>query len=114
MVALRGSYDRLMLRDTYHSNALQEDYVYLTLTDETDVPNALGNLNTAYHRLLGMRYDNTRSRTEGTAVTGGDLRVRTPLELVDALYLQRNGQPVSEVQRSYLVQLIEKIWEVHA
>ena len=102
---ISGSFSEVMER-TEHL----DDYYEITLTDEEDVPNALARLRSRYPGLMTLKYDNTRTRSESTALNGGDTREKSPLELFDELYLRQNGQPMNEEQKSYVQGLIEEIW----
>lgn len=111
MVELRGTYEELTLRSFYENTSWQEDYVHITLTDEEDVPDAIGKLRTIYHNLMKLDYDNKRTRA-GVQVTGAaDVENRTPLELFADFYELQNNQPMSEEQIAFMKTLIEKTWE---
>ena len=43
LVELRGSYEELTLRSFYEHTSYRQDYVHITLTDEEDIPDAVGN-----------------------------------------------------------------------
>ena len=54
LVELRGTYEELTLRDFYESAGYRQDYVHITLTDEDDIPDAVGKLRgAAAHRRSG-------------------------------------------------------------
>lgn len=114
MVELRGTYDELTLLDFYQGTTYRRDYVHITLTDEEDVPNAVGKLRTIYPNLMKLDYDNQRTRAGG--VTGGaeDLERKSPLELLEEFYEQQNGRPMDQVQRDFARELMEQIWEGEA
>ncbi len=44
MVEIKGRYEEIMLRDFYKNTTLPEDYIHITLTDEEDIPDAVGKL----------------------------------------------------------------------
>ncbi len=108
---LRGSYDQLTRRDFYGGAGLRDCYVHLTLTDEEDVPDAMNKLRLFYPWLLGLDYDNTRTRTGDGPGAAEDVRRKSPLELLDEFYAAQNGQPMGEAQRAFAQGLIEEIWE---
>ncbi len=111
LVELKGTYEQLTLRSFYENTNWQEDYVHITLTDEEDVPDAIGKLRIIYHNLMKLDYDNKRTRA-GVQVTGAeDVESRTPLELFAEFYELQNNQPMSEEQAAFMEQLIEKTWE---
>lgn len=106
MKRLSGTFEELCAREE-----VLEDYCEITLTDEEDIPDAMNRLRLRYPNLMALRYDNTRTRTESIITGGENVQKKRPEALFDELYQQQNGQPMSEEQRSFLLQLIEEIWE---
>ena len=109
---IRGSYDELTARSFYEHTTYRSDYLHLILTDEQDVFDAMSRLRTIYPYLMTLDYDNARTRAAGGMSVPAETERRTPLELFEALYTRQNHQPMSEVQRAYIVQLMEQIMEV--
>lgn len=109
---IRGSYDELTARSFYEHTTYRSDYLHLTLTDEQDVFDAMSRLRTIYPYLMTLDYDNARTRAAGGMSVPAETERRTPLELFEALYTRQNHQPMSEVQRAYITQLMEQIMEV--
>lgn len=107
---IRGTYQEVTAR-SFYVNAPTEDYLRITLTDEEDVPEAMGRLRTIYPNLLALRYDNTRTRSGAVIEAAADVQRKSPLELFGELYEKQNNQPLSDVQRTYLLGLMESIWE---
>lgn len=109
---IRGSYDELTARSFYEHTTYRSDYLHLILTDEQDVFDAMSRLRTIYPYLMTLDYDNARTRAAGGMSAPAETEQRTPLELFEALYKRQNHQPMSEVQRAYIAQLMEQIMEV--
>ncbi len=109
---IRGSYDELTARSFYEHTTYRSDYLHLILTDEQDVFDAMSRLRTIYPYLMTLDYDNARTRAAGGMSVPAETERRTPLELFEALYKRQNHQPMSEVQREYIAQLMEQIMEV--
>lgn len=109
---IRGSYDELTARSFYEHTTYRSDYLHLILTDEQDVFDAISRLRTIYPYLMTLDYDNARTRAAGGMSVPAETERRTPLELFEALYARQNHQPMSEVQREYIAQLMEQIMEV--
>ena len=103
--SIRGAFEEL------YSGAPSEDYLHIILTDEEDVPEAIGKLRVIYPNLMKLSYDNTRTRTNQIIDGAVDVRRKQPLELFDELYELQNNQPMSEQQREFTRELIESIWE---
>lgn len=109
---IRGSYDELTARSFYEHTTYRSNYLHLILTDEQDVFDAMSRLRTIYPYLMTLDYDNARTRAAGGMSVPAETERRTPLELFEALYQRQNHQPMSEVQREYIAQLMEQIMEV--
>jgi exonuclease SbcD len=110
-VELKGSYDELTLRAFYENTTWQEDYVHVTLTDEEDIPDAIGKLRVVYHRIAKLDYDNRRTRSDAAITGAADVESKTPLELYSDFFELQNNAPMSEGQRAYMASLIEEVWE---
>ena len=111
---IRGTYQELMARSYYQNTDLPESYLHIILTDEEDVPEALGRMRQVYPYIMKLTYDNTRTRSQQNPL---DQRVdarKTPLELFRQLYEAQNNQPMTEQQDEFLARLIGAIWEEEA
>jgi len=106
---LRGTFAELTDKSCREGDP--EDYLHLILTDEEDVPEALGKLRQIYPNVLKLSYDNTRTRTNQIIDRAEDVERKSPLELFDELYELQNNQPMSDVQREFTRELMESIWE---
>ena len=87
----------------------KDDYMHITLTDEEDIVDALGQLRLIYPNILRIDYDNHRTRAINQPLAA--VEMKQPIELFDELYTLQNGQPMSEQQRAFAAGVIEKIWE---
>ena len=112
MRELRGTYQQLTAK-TFYEDTATDDYLHIILTDEEDVPEAMGRLQTIYPNLLKLTYDNLRTRSNNVIQAAVDVQQKSPLTLFSELYELQNNQPISEIQRSFLENLIESIWEDH-
>lgn len=110
LLQLRGTYLELTSR-AFYASLDRNAFVHITLTDEEDVPEALGRLRVVYPNLTRLEYDNRRTRS-ATEITGPQETVRkSPLDLFSEFYLQQNNQPMTEEQTAFLRELTQKIWE---
>ena len=106
----RGTFAE-MLDKAYYSGMTTDDYLHIILTDEEDVPEAMGRLRVIYPNLMKLSYDNTRTRTQQVVGGAENVKNKSPLELFEELYELQNNQPMSEVQRAFALELIEEIGE---
>ena len=106
---IRGTYLEVSARDFYREMN-REDYFHITLTDEEDVPDALGKLRILYPNLMKLDYDNRRTRFQAECGEGEEAEKKPPLELFGEFYELQNNRPMTEEQRQFAGALIEKIW----
>ncbi len=111
LVELRGTYAELTLKSFYENTSWQEDYTHITLTDEEDIPDAIGKLRVVYHHLMKLDYDNKRTRTNAEINGADDVESKSPLELFSDFYELQNNQLMTDEQEKYMRELIEKTWE---
>lgn len=107
---LKGTYNELVAKENY-KNTKTDDYVHITLTDEEDIPDAIGKLRVIYPRLMKLDYDNKRTRSNNDIDGTENIESKTPLELFDEFYEKQNNQHMSDQQKKFVQELIEKIWE---
>lgn len=110
MREIRGTYYELTLKSSYESTNT-EDYLHITLTDEEDIPDAIGKLRSIYPNIMKLDYDNLRTRGSGTVDAIENIESKSPFELFADLFKQQNNQDMSEEQEKIMRNLIEKIWE---
>ena len=83
----------------------------ITLTDEEDIPDAIGKLRAIYPNIMKLSYDNARTRQDARLTGIADCERQTPIELFSEFYEKQNNRPLSEEQCSFVSRLIEAIWE---
>lgn len=111
LVELKGTYDTVTARSFYEGTSWQEDYTHITLTDEEDIPDAIGKLRVIYHHLMKLDYDNKRTRSSSEITADLAVEEKTPIQLFSDFYELQNNQPLNEEQATFLNGLIETIWE---
>jgi len=110
---IRGSFRDLTDPDFYSGTTYADDYMHITLTDENDIPDAIGQLRRIYHNVMKLDYDNKRTR-QNSVLQFHAVKSKTPMELFEDFYQQQNNASMSEPQKLFLEGLIEKIWEENA
>ncbi len=111
MKEIKGSYSEIMSKDFYDGTNYQSDYMHITLTDEEDIPDAIGKLRCVYKNLMKLDYDNARTRGNSQIDTDFGAETKSPLELFSELYELQNNSELSENQLAFMQNLIEEIWE---
>lgn len=107
---IRGTYEQLTLRANYEGTAT-DDYLHIILTDEEDVPDAIGRLRTIYPNLMKLEYDNTRTRNAASLAPVVGLEHKSEIQLFSEFYELQNDTPMSEEQAAFAEQLLETIKE---
>ncbi len=110
MCERKGSYLELAAR-TEEYEERKKHYVHLILTDEEDVPDALGKLRILYPYIMKLSYDNRRTRQQVEVMEHAKVEQKSPMELFEELYFMQNNSACSKEQRDYMEQVIESIWE---
>ncbi len=110
MREVKGSYEELTFKKNYEGQDT-EDYIHITLTDEEDVMDAVAKLRVIYPNLMKLDYDNARTRS-GTEVIENLSEVQTssPIDLVMEFFKTCNGKDMSDEQKKYVQNKIDKIW----
>ena len=111
MRQIRGSYEELTARIHYQGTAV-DDYLHAVLTDEDDIPGAMGKLRVIYPNLMKLSYDNKRTRENREVDEAEDAENKSPLELFETFYELQNNQPMSGEQKAFTEDLIRSVWEV--
>lgn len=111
MYEIKGKYDDIMRRDFYMDTPYREAYMHITLTDEEDVPDAIGKLRTVYHNLMKLDYDNMRTGKSNIVNGAQASENKSPYEHFEEFYELQNNQPMTNIQSDYVKKLIEQIWE---
>ena len=111
LVELRGTFAELTDKSFYEHTTWQTDYTHLTLTDEEDIPDAIGKLRLIYQGLMKLDYDNARTRSNGE-ITGAEAqRARSPLELFADFYALQNNRPMTQEQLVFVEELLSRTEE---
>ena len=108
---IKGTYNDLTLKSFYEHTEYPESYLHITLTDEEDVPDAVSRLQVIYPHIMKLDYDNARTRNSPGTDSAGETENKTPIELFEEFYQRRNFQPMSEEQKKFASELMEKVME---
>ena len=108
MREITGKYAEIVEKDFYKDFS-REDYIHITLTDEEDVPNAVGRLRAVYPNIMKLDYDNARTREAREIAVVTDVEEKTPLQLFEEFYELQNNQEMSDVQKTFVAELMDSI-----
>lgn len=95
----------------FYSNINTDDYIFITLTDEEDIPDAVRKLRKIYPRMMKLSYDNSRTRSRSEIKTDFSAEEIPPEQLFARFYEQQNNHSMSEEQLRFISELIKDVWE---
>ena len=110
MREVRGTYMEVTALDFY-KDMNTDDYLHITLTDEEDIPDAIGKLRCIYPNIMKLSYDNLRTRAAGTVRGTAEVEEKSPMELLREFYELQNNQPMTDEQEEIARGMMEEIWE---
>lgn len=110
MREIKGFYMDLTAKKNY-ADTNTEDYLHVTLTDEEDVPDALGRLRSIYPNIMKLDYDNLRTRAVYNNEIPDEVEKKSPLDLFDEFYNLQNSRSLNEEESSYVQSKIDELWE---
>ncbi len=108
MREIKGTYAEITLKDNY-VNTNTDDYMHITLTDEDDIPDAIGKLRVIYPNLMKLDYDNKRTQNSAKLDIIENIERRSPLDLFSEFYEKQNNQPMTAEQTEFMKSLIESM-----
>ncbi len=111
MSEIKGTFAELTDPVYYTDNPIIENYLRITLTDEEDIPDAVGRLRMIYKNLMRLDYDNKRTRTNNVITGAVDTETKSAYELFAEFFEKQNNTEMSNEQSAYMKELIEKIKE---
>ncbi|MBQ7680586.1 MAG: exonuclease SbcCD subunit D [Oscillibacter sp.] len=112
MRELRGTLREILTMERADPHA--DDYFRVILTDEDEIPDAIGKLRTLCPNVLRLEYDNARTRAAVRLEAPDVLEGKSPVDLFAEFYEQQNARPMSDVQRRFCEKLMEDIEEATA
>ena len=104
-----GSLDAL-LHHSFYQSFDRNAYLHITLTDEQEIPDAIGKLRTIYPNIMKLDYCNTRTARQAALSSLKPMEKRTPMELFADFYEMQNNQAPSDTQEEIIQELITQIW----
>ncbi|QAT50653.1 exonuclease SbcCD subunit D [Caproiciproducens sp. NJN-50] len=108
MREIRGPIEALTAPETFEGTN-REDYIRAVLTDEKEIADAAGKLRAIYPNLMRIDFENRRMDSQNTGTSAsGDPSLRTPMQLFEEFYQDRNGAPMSGEEREIIGKIIEE------
>ena len=102
-----GRFDELLTKGP--APGTEDDYFFITLNDEEDIPNAAARLRERFGRVLALDFDNSRTRMGGVTIeTTEPAEDKTPLQLLMELYQLTHDRELSEEAQAFAGETIRK------
>ena len=110
MREIRGGFEQISSAE-FSRSGNNGDYLRVILTDDEEIPEAMGKLRAVYPNIMMIEYDNRRTRSSHDSIGVAEAENKQPIEHFEEFYKYSNGGEMSEQQRQLAQSLIEKIWE---
>lgn len=90
---------------------VSQDFVHVTLTDDDDIFDPLGQLRQVYPNLIGIDFENSRTELQSSSsqiAAAKELETLTPLDLFVAFYQLQNNKEMNSEQLELMKELFDK------
>ena len=88
-----------------------DDFVYVKLTDENDVPDAAQKLRGIYPNLMMLDYDNERTRHQQVAVGVEAVEKKSPMQLFGEFFEEMTRREMNPEELEFVQGVVDGIWE---
>lgn len=109
MKVYKGTYKEITDPDFY-DNIKTDEYIFITLTDEEDIPDANRKLRKIYPYMMQLSYDNSRTRNH--SIIKNDIKNEKipPMQLFAEFYEAQCNHKMSSEQYEFVDNLIKEVW----
>lgn len=87
-----------------------DDYIYVVLTDESDVNDAAAKLRGYYPHLMALSYNNSRTRSVAN-LDFENVDQKSPIEIFCDFFKEMNNREMFTEESDFVRNLIDSIWE---
>lgn len=109
MRRMSGTYAEVTSQDFYEQQE-RDDYLEITLTDDTEVPGAFSKLRTIYPNLLSLRYAGTERSFETSNLSVKELEEADPFDFVAGFFREQTGKDLCPEQEDLVKTLMTELW----
>lgn len=108
MREIKGPIEEL-LSPTAYEGTNTDDYIHVTLTDEEDIMDAIGQVHTVYPNVMRLDYDNKRTKSINANTAADDIDRKTPAQLFKEFYKLQNNVEIDDEKVTIVTELLEKL-----
>ena len=112
---IRGTFAELVSPEFRNAQIAEgkslEDFIYVKLTDENDVPDAAQKLRGIYPNLMMLDYDNERTRHQQVAVGVEAVEKKSPMELFGEFFEEMTHREMNAEESEFVQSIVDGIWE---
>lgn len=112
---IRGTFAELVSPEFRNAQVAEgkslEDFIYVKLTDENDVPDAAQKLRGIYPNLMMLDYDNERTRHQQVAVGVEAVEKKSPMELFGEFFEEMTHREMNAEESEFVQSIVDGIWE---
>lgn len=91
-----------------------DDFIYIKLTDENDIPDAAQKLRGIYPNLMMLDYDNERTRNQKISVGIEAVEKKSPMQLFGEFFEEMTRRKLNEEESGFIQNIVDSIWEEKA
>lgn len=104
---IKGTIEELLV----NPNIVDNDFVYITLTNDSIIPYAMKRLRVKYPNAVNLSYENIKQGILPSASCGKEIKEQSITEQFSEFYIYINGKELSKEQQLILNNIIEKVEE---
>lgn len=108
MREIKGRYSEVT-DPSFYTDSNRLDYVHITLTDENDIPDAMGRLRNVYPNIMKFDYDNQRTK-DSDILSAQAAEDNSPEEMFAEFYKKYNNSEMNDEQKKYISDTIAALW----
>jgi exonuclease SbcD len=112
---IRGTFAELVSHEFQAAQAAAgnkfDDYIYVKLTDEYDIPDGAAKLRGIYPNLMMLEYDNERTRNQKIVMGAVAAEKKLPMELFNDFFKEMMNRDMNAEENEFVQGVINGIWE---
>lgn len=106
---IRGPLEELLKRENHQGTNL-EDYIFVELTDEGEILDAISKIRSVFPNVMGLKMINlVGGDMESKTAASGNFREKSMEELFDEFYINLKGKPMDEDRVKEISRLLREV-----